>query len=81
MHSPIFLTQNRLVGVPARDLELLFAFMGVNSNLATVTKQQITGDELLACDDESEIAAVTGLFSLLLPFLRQSFHDIIFLDI
>ena len=49
--------------MPARDLELLFSFMDVKADPATMIKHKTTGDELLVCEDELEIVTATGLFT------------------
>ena len=53
-------SQSRLVGVPARDLELLFAFMYVKADPATIATENTSGDVLIACDLESDVATATG---------------------
>jgi hypothetical protein len=47
--------------VSAADLLLLFAFMDVKADPATMKDQNTAGEALLACEDESEIADVTGM--------------------
>ena len=59
----------------AAELELMFAFMDVKIDPVTMTAQQTTGDVLLACDLESDVAAATGLFVQEIQQLRL---DLIF---